>query len=512
MASPYILSIDTGTSSCKIGLFDSLGSSVAIVRISTSVIARETESASREYNPEIWWNAVVLGVKKLFRQTGIDPNRIVSIGLTGQIGTHVFLDPHGTQLMPAISWQDGRAAQEAAWLMKNYPNDELDDLIGMHLPPGTAWPIPRLLWLKKHEPWMFDRPFTMLQNKDYIAYRLTGNMCTDLLSLRGLVSPATKVIDPKISHNILHVEDLAQRIPFFFGATETIGIVTPATAELTGLAAGTPVVAGCGDFHAALIGTGVIDDSFAFNITGTSDHVGLLCRQGDTAAYDVRLGKYPAVAEGWDIWYGATSAGGGSVQWFLEQFGDKPQDRSIGEYVKDLLASVPSTQGLVYLPYINGERAPIWDAQARGVFFGFGSGHNKSHFLRAVLEGVAFSMNDCLHIMGEHIQSIPPIKVSGAAAGDAIWNQIKSDIFQIPLYTTKCKESSSLGAAIIAAVGSGLYGTVEEAAGQMTGVEFSYKPDMARKSYYEELFGVYRELYRNLRDQYIQIAKIRRMQ
>ncbi len=509
MTKKHILSIDTGSSSCKIGLYDSFGNTVALVREPTVVAAKENSSATREYDPNIWWHATVNGIQKLLATSGVAAHSIAAIGLTGQIGTHILLDSQGNSLLPAISWQDGRAAEEAAWLDNHYPGSTLDDLIGMHLPPGTAWPIPRLLWLKKHNPKLFGQPFTLLQTKDYVGYRLTGNLQTDTLSLRGLVHPDRKSIDTRISTDILGIQDLASHIPRFSDAQSVMGTITQEAASSTGLLKGTKVITGCGDFHASLVGTGIVDGSYGFNITGTSDHVGILCKAGDRQAYDVRLGKYPSIIPQWDIWYGATSAGGGSVQWFLQNFGEPPSNVSIRSHIEQILHAVPNSQGLLFLPYLNGERAPIWDAHARGSFVGIGSGHSNGHFLRAVLEGVVFSLNDCLSIMDVHQQSRKPIRISGAAAKDALWNQMKADIFGVPVSSMFCHESSSLGAAIIASVGTGMYEGIDEATAHMVRTDMIYEPNLSLKEYYEDLFGIYRNLYQALKGTFVSLAKIR---
>ena len=165
----------------------------------------------------------------------------------------------------------------------------------------------------------------------------------------------------------------------------------------------------------------------------------------------------------------------------------------------------------MYLPYINGERAPIWDANARGVFFGFGAGHTKAHFFRAVLEGVSFSLKQSLEIIHLHGRGDAPVKISGAAADNSGWNQIKADILQVPVHTTLSRESSCLGAAIIAAVGSGYFTSFEEATAAMTGIDSCWEPDSTKKPYYDELFGIYKNLYPDLRENYIKAAEARKL-
>lgn len=505
----HILTIDVGSSSSKLALFDTQGTLVALVRKETSLATGNSSLALREYQPQAWWESTVEGIRELLAKSPITTSSITAIGLSGQIGTHILLDANHQPLMSAISWQDGRAEAEAQWLDASYPAIDLDKLLGMHLPKGTAWPIPRLLWLKKHRSELFSKPFTMMQPKDYIALMLTGECKTDTLSLRGLMNPQTKAIHPTIKQDILNIIDLEARLPKAGEATSVLGTVSKQAAELTGLLEGCRVITGCGDFHASLVGTGIIDDSYAFNITGTSDHIGWLCKAGNRNAYDNRLGRYPSVMAGWDIWYGATSAGGGSFQWFLNTFGDKKQGQSIKDYVEKSLEQAKSPTSLLYLPYINGERAPIWNAKARGAFVGFGSSNTRAEFLRSVLEGVAFSLKDCLAIMSEKEEAPHQMRVSGAAAGDDLWNQLKADILGLEVVSMRCHEGSSLGAAALAAVGTGIYATLDEATRVMVRPGSSYEPNEKNHTYYEEMFAIYRNTYEALRLSYEQLATLR---
>ncbi len=505
----YILSIDTGSSSAKIVLYDEQGHIASLVRIPTKVNSIERNTAHREYDPEIWWQASVEGIKQIFQQTYIHPSEIVAIGLTGQIGTHIILDKEGNSLYPAMSWQDGRAEDEAQILQEQYPDAVLDKALGMHLPPGTAWPIPRMLWLKKHHPELFKKPFTLMQTKDYVGYRLTGVAKTDVLSLRGLVHPKLRRIDSLVSDEILGIADMIDRLPAFGDASEPIGNLSREAAQATNLLAGTPVIAGCGDFHASLVGTGIIDGTYGFNITGTSDHLGRLLPETEKAIGDPRLGKYPSVVPGWDIFYGATSSGGGAVQWFLEQFGERSTQQTIAEYVESMLQQAPHSAGILFLPYLNGERAPIWDALAKGSFIGFGAGHGKAQFFRALLEGVVFSLYDCLSIIHEVSEIRLPLRISGAAAGDRCWNQMKADIFGVSVTSMRCHESSSLGSAIISAVGVGMYNSFSEGVQAMVAEDETFTPDSMVHERYAELFTTFREAYKALKPVYRNLSHIR---
>lgn len=505
----YILSIDVGSSSSKIALFDTQGHMVTLVRKSSKVLAGEGTNALREYDPSIWWNSLVDGIQELILTSKINPSKIIGIGLAGQIGTHLIVDKAMCPLLDAISWQDGRASDQAKWLKEHYNENQLREALGMHLPPGTAWPIPRLLWLKEHHPELFNSSSMMIQVKDYIAYKLTGTLYTDVLSLRGLVHPSTRSIDPLITDTILHIPNLSDHIPAYGTAEDLLGRVTEEVAQATSLVAGTPVFTGCGDFHASLVGTGIVDDTMAFNITGTSDHIGWLCHSHDRQIHDSRIGRYPSIIDGWDIWYGATSAGGGSFQWFLDTLGDKAENESIRVYVERALADTQDPSTMLYLPYLNGERAPIWNVHARSAFVGFGASHTRSHFLKSVLEGVCFSLRDNFSLMQAIQHSPTQLRVSGAAGGDRAWNQLKADILGIEVISMECQESSSLGAAIIAARGLGVFSSYQDAVVAMVRPSEHFFPDPERKSYYDRLFPLYRKLYDALSGIYEDLAVLR---
>lgn len=502
------IGIDIGSSSCKIGLFDSAGTQLAVIRKTAESNKCDEASVGREYDPEIWWINIKSALKEIAGQC--DVSLIGGIGLTGQIGTHIILK-NDKLMLPAISWQDGRASEQAEWLKNNYPDTILDEALGMHLPPGAAWPIPRLLWLKKHHPSLVDDEFIMMQPKDFIAKKITGELKTDILSLRGLVNPQTGMIDSIIKDGILNISNLEKHLPeYTMKSTELIGRVSKAISNETGLPSGLPVFVGCGDFHASLVGTGIVNQDYGFNITGTSDHIGLLVPHCDTSSNDPRVGRYPSVVHGLDIIYGATSAGGGSVDWMLNTILNRPENTSIGAYFKSLTAGLSNSSGLVFLPYINGERAPIWNSDARGVFFGISAMHKIGHFVLAVLEGVAYSLYDNWSIVQDSAKSDRPVIVNGAAAEDSIWNQIKADLFGVPFITMESNEASCLGSAILAAVGSGDYSTIKDAENSMTHIKSEIKPDFGKRQYYLDMFEIYRNLYKESAPSFAKLSEIRR--
>jgi xylulokinase len=258
-----------------------------------------------------------------------------------------------------------------------------------------------------------------------------------------------------------------------------------------------------------LIGSGIVDESCGFNITGTSEHIGILCGHDNHNAYDLRLGRYPHVVDGYDVLYGATSAGGGSIQWFCNKFLPEIDKNLFENEIEMRMRKIPDLQGILFLPYLNGERAPIWNSDARGVFFGLEATHGIDQMLQAVFEGVALSLYDCWAVIGEHVQMPEMLRVAGAASTNGLWNQMKADVFGIPVTTMQCKESTCLGAAIIAAVGAGWYPDLTNAISQMTHIGSSYVPEERSTNRYRKMFSMYRKLYGLLKPLFSDLASFR---
>jgi xylulokinase len=507
--SSFILGIDIGSSSCKAGLFDLQGTCRGIERRPSPITRKEEAIGKREYDPELWWASVSESVRGLLQRSRIAPEHVAAVGLSGQIGTHLIVNRGGTPLRPAVSWQDGRAWREAEELARRYPDNKLDDLIGMHLPPGAAWPIPRLLWTKRNEPQLITAENRWVQPKDFILFRLTGRLATDVLSLRGLMEPRVRRVHETVAKEILEIDFIESMLPPVLLPAEVAGGVSAWAARATGLRESTPVVVGCGDFHCALVGSGVINEEHGFNVTGTSDHIGVLIPRSAPISISNALGRYPSAVDGYDIVYWATSSSGGMIEWFLTTFELRNPGESSAEAISRLAGKARNSRGIVCLPYLNGERAPIWDSHARGAFVGFGSGHDISNFMLAVLEGVAFSLRHCQEFIDSSGLSRRTIRICGAAAKNSLWNRIKADVLQKTIVETECQETGCLGAAVLAATGAGMHGSIQEAVRNMVRESVRTEPDIPAHPYYDDLYGTYREAYESLRPQFLRLAEFR---
>ena len=507
--SSFVLGIDIGSSSCKASLFNSRGICYGVERRSSPIARQDEALGRREYDPELWWASVSESVRTLLQRSGIPSGTVAAVGLTGQIGTHLTVNGEGTPLRPAVSWQDGRAWREAEELAQRYPDNQLDELIGMHLPPGVAWPIPRLLWTKRNEPELIKPENRWVQPKDFILFRLTERLATDVLSLRGLMDPRVRRVHESIAKEILEIDFLESMLPPVLLPAEIAGRVSAAASRATGLRESTPVVVGCGDFHCALLGSGIVNEEYGFNVTGTSDHIGVLVPSGARMSISLSLGRYPSAVEGYDIVYGATSSSGGMIEWFLTTFKLRNRGESTAEAISRLTGGERHSRGIVCLPYLNGERAPIWDSRARGAFVGIGTGHSISNFMLAVLEGIAFSLRHCQELIDSGGMSRSTIRISGPATKNSLWNHIKADVLKKPVVEMECQEMSCLGAAVLAATGVGLHSSVQEAVRNMVRESVRIQPDVLEYSYYDRLYRSYRATYESLRPQFLHLAELR---
>ena len=514
--SAWVAGIDLGTSSCKVGLFDPAGHPRGFGQAGFS-IARGPQGLA-EQDPHAWWPAVCQAVRQALQASGVHAEHIAAVGLSGQVGTHVLIDRACQPLRPAISWQDTRAHAEVGVLRERVGRERLGAALGIDLPPGPAWPLPRLLWLQRHAPEALAQTWRMLQIKDYVAYQLTGELATDASSWRGLVGlPGAEIAADLLRELGLPVDLLPPRhLP-----SAVMGRVSPAAAEASGLVAGTPVVTGWNDLNCGLLGTGVVAAGMGFDIGGTSEHLGVALapdaplQPADGLMLAPYLTHDPAGPA--RVCYGVTSAGGGSLEWYASQF------------VPDLLAAYglalppesaawlealaaetpPGADGLLFLPYLHGERAPIWDSAARGVFFGLSGRHRHPHFTRAVLEGVAFSLRQVLGVVETTVGApVDSIHTSGGPASLALWNQIKADVLNRPVVVPTITHAACLGAAMLAAISSGWYAGAMPAAAAMVHAGQTFEPHVERAARYEPLYALYASLYPQLRTAFAQLAAL----
>ncbi len=515
MQADYILGIDLGTSGCKAGLFDSTGTPVGEGQASYPL--NRATGGLAEQDPLDWWHGACAAVRLAIQAA--PSGRIAAIGLSGQIGSQALIGPTGDPIRPAITWQDTRSGPAAADLNQQIGRARLAASLGIDLPPGALWPLPRLIWLKKTFPAVFEAEWRLLQAKDYIAYRLTGELASDPSSWRGIIDQRTW---QPASDLLKQLELPDDRLPAIRGPAEIMGQVTVHAAEATGIPVGTPVVTGWNDMNCAVLGTGVTLPGDGFNIGGTSEHIGMAWGSanppGDTSR--IVLGPYlrgmPDCAP--QVLYGATSAGGGAWEWYTSGLITGMFDTLVQAPPADLARQLVHTaaetpagaEGLLFLPYLNGERAPIWDALARGVFIGVSSAHGHQHFTRAVLEGVALSLRHVLTTVESAAStSVGPIYISGGPARIELWNKIKASVLRRPLLVPQVLDTSCLGSAILATIGAGWFDSAVSATRAMVHIARQIDPESDAADIYDQVFPIYTSLYPALQQTYAELAKLR---
>lgn len=503
----YLLGIDVGTSSAKTVLIDETGN--VVFTVAPEYPFQTPRPLWAESNPEDWWKATVEAIQTVLAQSGVDAASIVGLGLTGQMHGLVMLDAAGKVLRPCIMWNDQRTAEECAELTAKVGAKEVIQLTGNPVLPGFT--APKVLWVRKHEPEVYARTAKILLPKDYIRYRLSGEFFTDVSDASGMA--LLDVARRRWSNAMLAACEIPRS--WLAEVTESPVASTRLSAEaarLTGLTEGLPIIAGGGDQAAQAVGCGIVREGVISATLGTS---GVVFAHSD--AYRVepegRLHAFcHAVPDRWHL-MGVMLSAAGSFQWYKNTLGveEAALEKSTGENAYDLLTRAAAgvsagSEGLLFLPYLSGERTPHPDPMARGVFFGLSLRHQKAHLTRAVLEGVSYGLRDSLELMRALGISSSRIVASGGGARSGLWRQMLADVFDTPLVTVNATEGAAYGAALLAGVGAGVYPTVE-AACDATLAETGRTEPGADQPAYEAYYPHYRRLYPALKTAFAELGQ-----
>lgn len=502
----FLLGIDIGTSGTKTVLFTVQGEVVASHTIEYPLYQPANGYAEQE--PQDWWNAVVGTIQAVLKKSGISAREIKGIGLSGQMHGLVMLDQNGEVLRRSIIWCDSRTAKEC---------EEITDLVGAERlieitanPALAGFTAGKILWVRKHEPEIYEKCAHILLPKDYIRYRLTGEFATEVSDASGmqLLDVPNRCWSTEVLEKLQIDPKLLGRV---YESPEVTGTVTKAVAELTGLAEGTIVVGGAGDNAAAAVGTGVVEDRKAFTTIGTS---GVVYTHTSKLAIDPKGRVHTfccAVPGEWHI-MGVTQAAGLSLKWFRDEFCGSEKDTAAlmgvdPYYLMDQeAATVPiGSNRLLYLPYLMGERTPHLDTNARGVFFGLSAMHTKKDMLRAVMEGVTFSQRDCMEVIKEMGADFGEMFACGGGGSSPLWREMLADVYGVPVSTLASKEGPALGVAILAGVGAGVYESVPAACKELIQVNQVTMPNQEHQKAYEGYYQLYREIYPQLKEQFAKL-------
>jgi xylulokinase len=480
------LGLDVSTTATKAVILDRAG---AVVAAEASTYPYQTPRPLwSEQDPELWWAGAVDAIRSALAAAGIGGEEVAGVGLAGQMHGLVALDDGRQPVRPAILWNDQRTQAECHEIRDTIGRDRLIEITGNDALPGFT--APKLLWVRRHEPELWPRIAHVLLPKDFVRLRLTGDLAVDRADGSG-----TLLLDLVAREWSAEVLEALELDPSWFPATyegpEVTGGISEDAAGATGLRAGTPVVAGGGDQAAAAVGVGAVVPGVMSISLGTSGVV-FATTDGPRFEPEGLLHAFcHAVPERWHL-MGVMLSAAGSLRWYRDALA---RDASFDELTEEA-AGVPSgSDGLLFLPYLTGERTPHPDPLARGAFVGLRVDHGRAHLTRAVLEGVAFGLRDSLELMVRAGISAPAqVRVTGGGSRSPLWRQILADVMDAEVVTTSTSEGAAQGAAMLAAVGAGWFGSVDEACEEQVGIAEGVKPSRDAQAY-AEVYDRYRELY-----------------
>ena len=508
----YILAHDLGTSGNKATLFSLDG------ELGASVLYEYPVSYPRdgwvEQDPEDFWKAVCLSGKQLLEKAKVAPSDVAGVCFSGQMMGCLLVDNEGKPLRPIIIWADTRAGKQAEEIEKKLGMEYVYRVTGHRI--SASYSAAKLLWVRDNEGDIYRRAHKMLHAKDFILHKLTGNFVTDYSDASGtnLFSLAKKDWDDRILKELGIDRSL---LPDPHPSSDRAGVISAGAARETGLPEGTPVIIGGGDGSCACVGAGVVSEGSAYNVLGSSSWISLATR---APVYDPEMRTFTWVHLDPSLYApcGTMQAAGYSYNWYRNTLclDEVARAKQVGENPYKLIdsgvmSSPPGANGLVYLPYLLGERSPRWDHDARGALIGLSVSSGKGDISRAILEGVAFNLKIIMRIIEKGVPGgiNEVILIGGGAKGD-VWLQILSDVWQKPLAVPVWREeATSLGAAVCGGIGVGAFRDYSVIAA-FNRIEKTIKPNAALAEQYDALFSIFDESYESLAGIYRKLAEYRR--
>lgn len=494
-AEAVYLAFDVGTTSVKVALFDRSGrpaaKSIVDYRLETPGLDRY------EADPERYWNAVADGVRDVLRRAAVDPAAIRTVSGCSQGETAVLLGGDGEPVRRSIVWLDQRAREEAAELSRLVPDDELYRVTGL-TDMDPTWTGPKLLWVRKHEPDVFRAIRRVLWVEDWITFRLTGRACStaNLMSSSLFVDVHAKAYWP----TTVEAVGVDGRLPEIVESGAAVGTILPRVAAELGLSPRTLVVKGAMDQAVSALGAGNIGPGIVTETTGSVMAIGVTSRTAGTSG-DVRLPYQPHVVPGY-LYLPYVQTAGSAYQWWRDRFSPAEIAEAGGDLeaayalIDRLAAAVPpGSEGLVFLPFLAGAGAPENDPDARGVFHGLTLAHGRGHCARAILESIAYLLKRILADFARSGSSFTEVRSMGGGARSDLWLRIKADVTGLPIVRMEQEETSTLGAAMLAAVRCGDYPDAAAAAAAMVRTGRRFEPDAAAAAVYARGFALYHDLY-----------------
>ena len=487
--STLLLGVDIGTSSCKTALFDPDGKIVAQGGCEYPVSYPRKGWA--EQDPAAWWDGVCRAVREMTAGNGIDPAEIAGIGVDGQSWSAIALDAEGKVLCPTPIWTDTRSEEICRVTAAVLSEEALFQVSGNPVQPGYTWP--KILWYRQHRPEVYQKTEKILQSNSYIVYRMTGEITQDLSQGYGLA--CFDMRKGCWDDGMCETLGIPRKIlPEIVPCHQIVGKLTKEAAEQMGLAEGIPVAAGGLDAACGTLGAGVVSPGQTQEQGGQAGGMSICI---DRYAADPRLILGFHVVPGRWLLQGGTTGGGGALKWLRETM---CPELSFAEMSSLAETAEPGSGGVTFLPYMAGERSPIWNPDACGVFFGLGFGTTRAQMIRACMEGVAYALRHNLETAEAAGARADTLRAMGGSANSRIWTQIKADVTGHGIEVPGSDTATTLGAAMLAGVGTGVWRNFEEAAGQTVRVNRTVEPDPAAREIYDRGYRTYRQLYEQLKD------------
>jgi xylulokinase len=497
----YVLGIDVGTGGTRAVITDPKG------EIVSSATAEHVPFASpkigwAEQDPHDWHKATGLAIQQAISAAGINSADISAVGLAGQMHGAVLLDENNEVLRPALIWCDQRTQAQCDWLNAKLGEKKIIELTSN--PALTNFTLTKLLWVRDNEPEIWKRFRRVLLPKDYVRFRLTGEHAMDVAEASGTLM--LDVAHRRWSEEMMNAAGLPMScLPKLYESPEVCGRISDAGAAHTGLRAGTPVVAGAGDQAGGAVGMGIVRAGAVSATIGTS---GVVFAATDTPAMDPKGRVHTfchAVPGRWHV-MGVTQAAGQSFRWFRDLLGDSSRGISYDELTREAATVKPGSDGVLWLPYLMGERTPHLDPNARGTLTGLAASHTRAHVTRAILEGVAFSLNDTFSLFQEMRVPVRTIRLGGGGARSPLWRQIQADVYAHEVEVLVAEEGAAYGAALLAGVGAKFWNSVDEACDVVVKVQQRVSPQPGAVNALKAQYKNFQDLYPALRPLFAQMS------
>ena len=486
-----LLGIDVGTGGSRAVVINETGQIVASATVEHEPFA-SPQTGWAEQDPDDWWRASIAAIRDVLSHDNVSPDEIAAVGLSGQMHGSVLLNERDEVVRPALIWCDQRTDKQCEQLTQQIGAEQLIKLTCN--PALTGFTLPKMLWVRDNEPQAWQQVRSVLLPKDYVRFRLTGDKATDVADASGTL--LLNVAERKWSDEMLAATEIdVSLLPTVFESPEITGTISSSAAELTGLRAGTPVVGGAGDQAGGAVGIGIVQPGAVSATIGTS---GVVFAATNSPALDPKGRVHTfchAVPGRWHV-MGVTQGAGLSMRWFRDQFGAGMGEGDPYDRMTEEAAQVESgSNGLLWAPYLMGERTPHLDPHARAALVGLTASHTRAHVIRAIMEGVAFSLRDSFEIFNEMKVPVETIRLGGGGARSALWRQIQADIYGRAVATVEAEEGAAYGVAMLAGVGVRTWPSVDAACAEVVRTRDRVEPEAKSKKTLDRQYKTYQAMY-----------------